>query len=406
MPVPAYLPCIGMGDSNRIEEDEMIVGYFIQGYTNLEIVAFINDVHGQNISLSTLKRRLRNMGLKRRCETVPTDEELREVLLKELVGSGCFVGYRKMWSRLRRSGIIVKRSRVMMLLRELDPEGVDCRKNKRLRRRAYHTKGPNFIWHIDGHDKLKPFGFSIHACIDGYSRRLIWLEVCPSNKNPEVIGRFYLDAVKQLGGVPRKMRSDDGTESSIVEALHLFLRSTHDDEDVGFGCFSIGRSTSNQRIEAYWSHLIKESPGWWRNFFTGLRDLNLFIDSDPVHVECIRFCFMDLLRKELDTIAELWNQHIISSSKYGNSSSPRGHPDCMFFLPHLYDTHDYMQDITAVLVDEFYDVTITQNDYSQEFEEFVNTVMEEEMLCRPRDVKEGLELYTRLVTEIEALKQT
>ena len=78
------------------------------------------------------------------------------------------------------------------------PVGVECRKRKRLRRRAYHTKGPNSVWHIDGHDKLKPFGFSIHACIDGFSRRLIWLEVGPTNKDPEVIAKMYLDAVKQI----------------------------------------------------------------------------------------------------------------------------------------------------------------------------------------------------------------
>ena len=42
--------------------------------------------------------------------------------------------------------------------------------------------------HIDGHDKLKSFGFSLHGCIDGISRRLIWLEVSSSNKNPEIIG--------------------------------------------------------------------------------------------------------------------------------------------------------------------------------------------------------------------------
>ena len=70
--------------------------------------------------------------------------------------------------------------------------------------------------------------------------RLIWLEVCSSYKDLEVIGRFYVDAVKQLGGVPRKMHFDDGTESSVVEALQLFLRSTLDDEDIGYGCFSIG----------------------------------------------------------------------------------------------------------------------------------------------------------------------
>ena len=23
------------------------------------------------------------------------------------------------------------------------------------------------MWHLDGYDKLKPFGFAVHACIDG-----------------------------------------------------------------------------------------------------------------------------------------------------------------------------------------------------------------------------------------------
>ena len=61
----------------------------------------------------------------------------------------------------------------------------------------------------------------MHGCVDGFSRRLLWLEVGPINKNPEVIAKFYLDTVKQLGGVPRKIRSDDGTENSVIEALSL-----------------------------------------------------------------------------------------------------------------------------------------------------------------------------------------
>ena len=31
------------------------------------------------------------------------------------------------------------------------------------------TFRPNFLWHCDGYDKLKPFGIAIHGCIDGYS---------------------------------------------------------------------------------------------------------------------------------------------------------------------------------------------------------------------------------------------
>ena len=99
---------------------------------------------------------------------------------------------------------MVKRAKVMTLMRELDPESVESRHKKRLGQCAYHTKGPNSIWYIDSHDKLKPFGFSVHGCINGFSRRLLWLEVGSTNKNPEVIVKYYLDAVKWVAGVHRK----------------------------------------------------------------------------------------------------------------------------------------------------------------------------------------------------------
>lgn len=35
------------------------------------------------------------------------------------------------------------------------------------------SSDPNFSWHIDGYDKLKPFVFSVHGCVDGFSRRII-----------------------------------------------------------------------------------------------------------------------------------------------------------------------------------------------------------------------------------------
>ena len=82
-----------------------------------------------------------------------------------------------------------------------DPEGVQLRKRRRLRRRKYTSPGPNFVWHIDGHDKLKPHGFSIHSGIDGFSRHVLWLEVSTSNKMAEVIEKYYVDAV-QWNGLP------------------------------------------------------------------------------------------------------------------------------------------------------------------------------------------------------------
>lgn len=127
-----------------------------------------------------------------------SDEVLKNAIEKELGKSGWFGGYRKMCARIRKKGIQVKRARVMPLLWELAPDGVEIRWKKRLHQWAYHTRGPNFIWHIDDQDKLKPFGFSVHGYINGFSRRLLWLEEGPTNKNPEGIAKFYLDVIRQL----------------------------------------------------------------------------------------------------------------------------------------------------------------------------------------------------------------
>ncbi|KAH8725979.1 hypothetical protein GQ44DRAFT_759030 [Phaeosphaeriaceae sp. PMI808] len=43
--------------------------------------------------------------------------------------------------------------------------------SRRIRRRGeYIVPGPNWVWSIDGHEKLKPYGIQIYACIDAYSR--------------------------------------------------------------------------------------------------------------------------------------------------------------------------------------------------------------------------------------------
>ena len=154
-----------------------------------------------------------------------------------------------MWSILKRMGIPAKRSTVMELIRELDPAGVEHRRKRKLRRRTYSVPGPDYLWHIDGHDKLKPYGFSIHGCIDGFSRRLIWLEVGVTNKMPEVVAYHYITALKQLKRLPTKIRSDDGTENSIIEAMQITLRSNNQDEHAGIASFIIGTSTANQKIE-------------------------------------------------------------------------------------------------------------------------------------------------------------
>ena len=125
-------------------------------------------------------------------------------------------------------GISSDKETVRELLRILDPEGVELRSRHRLQRRKYKTAWPNHLWHKDGFDKLKPFGFCIHGAIDGYSRRvmsLMLVDVGPTNSDPFVIARYYLDCMRQVGEIPKIIRSDCGTENVKVAILQYFLHN-------------------------------------------------------------------------------------------------------------------------------------------------------------------------------------
>ena len=69
-----------------------------------------------------------------------------------------------MWRRLVNDHHVrVPRDRVLHIMREIDPEGVRRHKAHMLVRRRYYTCGPNYVWHVDGYDKLKPYGFCIRC---------------------------------------------------------------------------------------------------------------------------------------------------------------------------------------------------------------------------------------------------
>ena len=78
-----------------------------------------------------------------------------------------------------------------------------------------------------------------------------------SNKKPEITGKFYLDAVRQLQSILKKVKADDDTEYAIIQPIHILLRDAVADNN-SVNSFSIAPSMHNQRIEAY---LVKASAG-------------------------------------------------------------------------------------------------------------------------------------------------
>ena len=234
-----------------VERNDLVEEYFKLGFAYTEILLFLQCRHDIRLSIRQLKRILRERGLKRRGNQ-ENQMNVITAIESELNGSGSCVGYRQMHQRMQaKYGFAVARETVRIILKVLDPNGVETRSRGRLRRREYRGRGPNFVWHIDGYDKLKPYGFSVHAAIDGYSRRILWLEVSPTNKDPTYIARYFLDCIRQLGGVPRVVRADRGTENVNVCAIQRFLRADSEDSFAGEKSFMYGTSTSNQIIESW-----------------------------------------------------------------------------------------------------------------------------------------------------------
>jgi len=76
----------------------------------------------------------------------------------------------------------------------------------------------------------------------------------------------------------------------------------------------------------------------------------------------------------------------------------------MFFLPHLYNTDDSRTDVDEDDLQEFYDhSTMCPPEYSEDFKEFALTIMNEHHFPEPHDVNSALDLYMRLLKEVEKL---
>ena len=57
---------------------------------------------------------------------------------------------------------------------------------------------PNWVWHADQYDKLGRFGFGIHGCVDEFSRRVMWLGVFSTNRDPWIVAKYYYEVVNTL----------------------------------------------------------------------------------------------------------------------------------------------------------------------------------------------------------------
>ncbi|XP_063063721.1 uncharacterized protein LOC134456267 [Engraulis encrasicolus] len=287
----------------------------------------------------------------------------------------------------------------------LDPEAVQRRKGRRLRRRSYSVPGPNYVWHMDSYDKLSPFGIGVNGCIDGFSRHIIWMEANSTNSNPCVIAAYFTQAVSKLGGCPKILRSDHGTENVHANRLQTFLREDDTGEVHGPPCVIQGRSTANQRIESWWGMYRRQNVDYWRDVFREFQATGDF-SGDFIDKGLVQFCFLKIIQDELDTVVQMWDSHRIRPGRNGRDLY-HGKPAMMYNVPELYHAQDYLHPVEVDKIN-----TILGEDICQwktdipcdiDLHDLCLLVMEEHSLTRRPGADGAIRLYKHLRPLIKAL---
>ena len=132
-------------------------------------------------------------------------------------------------------------------------------------------------------------------------------------------------------------------------------------------------------------------------------EVGLYCDDDALHVECLQFCFLPLLKEELNHIAQHWNLHKIRPSI--NQESPPGRPDVLYFLPELKETISYLQaideDVKAVTEEMCCDNRALPSDGT--LPRLVQMAMEEHNLQMGSTAPEASVLYSEPLYHLESM---
>ena len=127
---------------NEEDENDLINGYYFQGFEYKDILRVLYQYHGISVSKTTLQRRLKSYDISRKYAECNIDAVVNVEKRALLDGPECMGVYRFFWQRLKMKGHQVSCYVVQLLLSQFDSEGCYLRKCHRLRRRVYRMKDP------------------------------------------------------------------------------------------------------------------------------------------------------------------------------------------------------------------------------------------------------------------------
>ena len=133
------------------------------------------------------------------------------------------------------------------------------------------------------------------------------------------------------------------------------------------------------------------------NRFKDLRDSGFYDDTDPLQVECLRFCYYGVLQVELSEVAVRWNHHSIRRSR--NAEGPAGRPEILYVIPGEAIKNYKLSSITAtdILVARSFTKKSSVFGCKKEFAELAFILMKNNGFTMPKSREDAERLYFNLL---------
>ncbi|XP_041864795.1 uncharacterized protein LOC121654644 [Melanotaenia boesemani] len=291
------------------------------------------------VSVRTVFRRMRDFGLSvSELYSSISDEELDNVVtaIKHDMPAA---GYRMVRGRLRSMGIHVQWARMAASMHRVDSVGILSRLARLgcVVRRTYSVRGPLSLVHVDTNHKLIRYNIVIFGGVDGYSRKIMYLNASTNNRASTAYG-FFLEATRRHG-VPSRVRGDHGVENVEIARFMFSVRGTDR------GSFISGKSVHNQRIERLWRDVRVICTNKYYELLHTLETDGLLDISSTEDLFCVHYTVLPGLQTDLGIFTQGWNHHPLRTE--GNRS-----PEQMWQIG-LMNTNVVQPDIPEVLLKPF-----------------------------------------------------